>query len=143
LSWGDVSTAYYTTGIPDIEVYFEATALLRSMILGNRYFGWLLGTPPGQSWLRSQAELVPAGPTDADRRAGHAVIVAEVEDRSGRRARSRLRTPEVYSFTAWSAVAIAARVLDGDLQPGFQTPARVYGPDLALGLGGVERVDLD
>jgi hypothetical protein len=33
-------------------------------------------------------------------------------------------------------------VLAGDLEPGFQTPARVYGSDFVLGIPGVVREDL-
>ncbi len=55
--------------------------------------------------------------------------------------RARLRTPEAYSCTAATATAVAARVLSGDLEPGFQTPARVYGPDFILSVPGVARED--
>jgi short subunit dehydrogenase-like uncharacterized protein len=51
-----------------------------------------------------------------------------------------LQTPEVYSFTATSSIAIADRVLHGDFKPGFQTPARVYGPDFVLSLPGVQQI---
>ena len=49
------------------------------------------------------------------------------------------RTPEVYSFTATSAAAIAARVLDGDWRAGYETPSRMYGADFPLSLPGVTR----
>jgi len=69
-------------------------------------------------------------------------VVAEAEDGSGRRAVSRLRTPEAYAFTPYAATAVIERVLRDDIEPGFQTPARVYGPDFVLGLPGVVREDL-
>jgi short subunit dehydrogenase-like uncharacterized protein len=67
--------------------------------------------------------------------------VAEVEDATGRRVRARLRTPEAYTFTCTTALAILERVLAGDVEPGFQTPARVYGPDFVLPFAGVSRED--
>jgi short subunit dehydrogenase-like uncharacterized protein len=70
------------------------------------------------------------------------VIVVEAEDGCGGRAVSRLRTPEAYTFTGMSALAVAQRVLAGDLEPGFQTPGRVYGPDFVLSLPGTTREDL-
>jgi short subunit dehydrogenase-like uncharacterized protein len=70
------------------------------------------------------------------------VFVAEVEGTSGNRASSRLRTPEAYTFTAMVAPVIAARVLAGDVEAGFQTPARVYGADFPLKFEGVTREDL-
>src|SRR5436309_7478060 len=44
--WGDVATAWYTTGIPDVEVYFEANPVVLSLLFATRWFGWLLATAP-------------------------------------------------------------------------------------------------
>jgi short subunit dehydrogenase-like uncharacterized protein len=141
LSWADLSTAYYTTGIPDIEVYYEANPLLRMNLVANRWLGGLLGTPAGRTWLELFARNLPEGPADTERLGRHGHVVAEVEDGAGRRVRSRLQTPEAYAFTCVTSLAITERVLAGDLEPGFQTPARVYGPDFVLTLPGVTRED--
>jgi len=61
ISWGDVSSAFYTTGIPNIEVYFEATPMLQGMLMASRYLGWMLGTSPWQMWLKACADLLPEG----------------------------------------------------------------------------------
>jgi short subunit dehydrogenase-like uncharacterized protein len=142
LSWGDVASAYYTTGIPDISVYVETTPALEMIAATSQRLGWLLATGPWQAWLKAHAELLPEGPTDAERAARTAVIVAEAEDGAGRRVAARLRTPEAYTFTAMSAPAVARRVLGGDVELGFQTPARVYGSDFVLGFPGITREDL-
>jgi short subunit dehydrogenase-like uncharacterized protein len=141
LSWADVSTAWYTTGIPDIEVYYEANPLLRMNLAANQWLGGLLGSPAGRAWLELFANNLPEGPAEAERLGRHGLVVAEVEDGAGRHARGRLRTPEAYTFTCVTSLAITERVLAGDLEPGFQTPARVYGPDLVLSLPGVARED--
>jgi short subunit dehydrogenase-like uncharacterized protein len=57
--------------------------------------------------------------------------------------RTRLRTPEGYTLTAQTGLAIAKRVLDGEFKAGFQTPSRVYGADFILGFDGVSREDLN
>jgi short subunit dehydrogenase-like uncharacterized protein len=142
VSWGDVVSAYYTTGIPDITVYFESTPALRSMLTASRWFGGALGAAPWQAWLKAHAQLVPEGPTAAERASARAVIVAEAEDDVGRTVRARLTTPEAYGFTAESGIAVARRVLAGDVEPGLQTPARVWGADFVLALPGVQREDL-
>jgi short subunit dehydrogenase-like uncharacterized protein len=143
VSWGDVATAWYTTGIPDIEVYFDATVALRGMLFASRYFGWLLGMAPWQAWLKAQADLLPEGPTDSERAAADMVIVAEAEDTRGQRASGRLHTPEAYTFTGATGPEVARRVLAGDLETGFQTPGRVYGPSFVLSFPGVSREDLE
>jgi len=142
-TWGDVGTAWYTTGIPDVAVYFEATAPLRMLELAGRYFGWFLRTPLWQVWLKAHADALPEGPTEEERGAKGMVVIAEVEDVHGRRVQSRLRTPEAYAVTGVTGPAVAARVLGGDFEPGFQTPARVYGADFILGFPGTAREDLD
>jgi short subunit dehydrogenase-like uncharacterized protein len=143
ISWGDVSSAFYTTGIPNIEVYFEATPLLRAMLMASRYLGGILSTPLWQAWLKACADMLPERDSEVERAAAAMVIVAEVDDGAGRRAAARLRTPEAYTFTGVTAAAIARRVLRGDLEVGFQTPARLYGPDFVLSLPGVCREDLE
>jgi short subunit dehydrogenase-like uncharacterized protein len=142
IGWGDVATAYYTTGIPNIEVYFEAIAPVRATLLNTRFFGWLYALPLWRAWLTAGARLLPEGPTAEERAAVQMVVVAEVEDGRGGRAVSRLHTPEAYTLTAASATAIARRVLAGDVEPGFQTPGRHFGPDLVLTLPNVTREDL-
>lgn len=142
VSWGDIVTAHYTTGIPDVTVYFDATPSLRGMLAASRHLGWALRTPPWQTWLKAHAVLLPEGPSPAERAAARMTIVAEVEDAAGRRAAARLHTPEAYTLTGLTAAEIARRVLGGWIEPGFQTPGRVFGPDFVLGFPGVVREDL-
>ncbi|MCY1080244.1 saccharopine dehydrogenase family protein [Archangium lansingense] len=139
MSWGDVSSAYYSTGIPDIEVYCDAIPALRMMVMANRWFGGGLASDAGRLGLELQARALPDGPTGEQRAGRQGVIVAEVEDAAGRRLRGRLRTPEAYGFSCTTALALVERVLAGDLETGAQTPARVYGPDFVLSFAGVLR----
>jgi len=89
--------------------------------------------------LEASASLLPEGPTAAERSGERATIVAEVDDASGRRVASRLETPDVYSFTVACATRVLTLVVRGDWEPGFQTPARLYGNDFVLTLPGVSR----
>jgi short subunit dehydrogenase-like uncharacterized protein len=143
VSWGDVVTAWHTTSIPNIEVYFEAVPAVASMLTSARLFGGLLRTRTARVLLKAQAELLAEGPSAAQREAAEAVIVAEAGDRSGRLACARLRTPEAYSFTGLTAAAIAERVLCGDWRAGFRTPAGMFGPDFVTELPGVRRSDIE
>jgi short subunit dehydrogenase-like uncharacterized protein len=142
LSWADVATAHYSTGARDIEVYCEATPMLRMLLAGNRSFGFYLGTPAGQRWMDMQIAMLPPGPSEAERKGRRAVVFVEAVDAAGRSARARLSTPEVYGFSCTTALAIVERVLAGDFEVGFQTPARVYGADFVTSFEGVLREDL-
>lgn len=145
VSWADVYTAGLTTGIPDVEVYLEVESWERALFLGSRLFASWYRTPLGQTLAEAQVRLLPEGPTAAERARSHRVLVAEAEDGQGRRARSRLHTPEAYTFTAMTAVEAAVRTLRGEVQAaaGFQTPAQVFGADFVLRFAGVVREDLE
>jgi short subunit dehydrogenase-like uncharacterized protein len=142
VNWGDLATAYYTTGIGNIETYCASNPLLESVVTASRYFGWALGLSPAQLWLKAVADLIREGPTEEQRDAVEMAIVAEAV-RGSQRAVARLRTPEAYTFTGITAAAIAARALRGDVEIGFQTPARVYGADFVLSFPGVSREDIE
>jgi short subunit dehydrogenase-like uncharacterized protein len=143
VGWGDVATAYLTTGIPDIEVYFDAVPVREAMLFSSRVAGPLLQLPVWQAWLDAAAGWLPEGPTLSEREGSEMHLLAEAADDAGRVVRARLHTPEAYACTALTAVAVARRVIAGDVEVGFQTPARVYGADFVLGCEGVTRVDVD
>jgi short subunit dehydrogenase-like uncharacterized protein len=141
IPWGDVATAWHSTGIPDIEVYLGAPAAQRFLARLSRYLGWALGSRPVQRWLKRRIRARPPGPTDEQRARGQSLLWGEVTDDRGGRAVSRLRGPEGYTLTALTALAVVERVLAGEAPPGFQTPSRAYGPDFILQVPGVERRD--
>jgi short subunit dehydrogenase-like uncharacterized protein len=143
VSWGDVSTAYRSTGIPNIEVQFEALPAIRRMTQTPAFIKSFLGLGFMQSFLKAQVGRMPEGPSEATRRAGQAVIVGDARNSDGQTVRSRLRTPEGYTLTALTAFDAAKRVAAGEVKAGFQTPSRAFGPDYILSFDGVARDDLN
>jgi short subunit dehydrogenase-like uncharacterized protein len=142
VSWADISSAYYTTKIPEITVYYEATPLVRLGLALNRYGSWWLRTPGARWWQSMGVGLLPEGPSLDQRASGSADVVARVENSAGHCVEARLHTPEVYSFTASTSVALADRILSGRCVAGFQTPAMAYGAEYALTLPGVSYIDV-
>jgi short subunit dehydrogenase-like uncharacterized protein len=142
VSWGDLATAFVTTGIANIETYFEATPAVRAAVGTTRFLGPMLAFPPWQAMLTTFTSWLPSGPDAAERAPRAAVIVAEASHPSGRVVCSRLHTPEAYTLSAQTAAALAAEVAAGNSEPGFQTPARLYGADYILRFPGVTREDL-
>jgi short subunit dehydrogenase-like uncharacterized protein len=140
IPWGDVSTAFHSTGIPDIEVYTAAGALMVAAMRLSRPFGAFLGSPMVQSFLKKRIEARPAGPSAEARARGRCFLWGEARD--GKRVvAARQRTPEGYALTALCSVAAAARVVAGQAPAGFQTPATAYGADFVLEIPGVSRED--
>jgi short subunit dehydrogenase-like uncharacterized protein len=140
IPWGDVSTAYYTTGIPNIEVYMAFKPWSRRLIKLSRYFSSLLGSALVQSYFKSQVKLMPRGATAEQRARSTSYIWGEVRDDSGRVITARMTTPDGYTLTVLTALAIVERVLGGHHPVGFQTPAKAYGSELIFTITGVTRL---
>jgi short subunit dehydrogenase-like uncharacterized protein len=141
IPWGDVATAYRSTGISDIEVYMAVSRWQLRLMRLSRPFGWALRTSLVQNFLHRRIQAGPPGPSDEERARGRTYLWGEVDDGQGRRIVSRLRGPEGYTFTMRTALASMTRVLNGDAPAGYQTPSLAYGPDFVLEVLGVERED--
>lgn len=137
IPWGDVSTAFYSTGIPNIEVFTVAPASAVKMMKLSRYLGWLLATGPVQKYL--QSKIPPGGPSDEERAKGKTLLWGEARDAEGNRVEARQQGPEGYTTTALAALNITEKILAGNFTPGYQTPAKAYGADLILEIDGVSR----
>ena len=138
--WGDVSTAFYSTEIPNIEVYTIVPEAQLKLLKLSRYLGWLLATSPIQSILQNQ--IPTGGPNDEEREKGKTYLWGEAKDADGNKVESRQFGMEGYTMTALTALKISEKILDGNFCTGFQTPARCYGADLILEIEGVRREDL-
>jgi short subunit dehydrogenase-like uncharacterized protein len=143
IPWGDVSTAFHSTGIPDVEVYTRVPARQVRLLRATRRLGWLMGSAPVQGLMKRAIRKGPPGPTPEQRARGASLLWGRVEDADGRRAVTRLRTPEGYTLTARTAVEAVRRVLAGEAPAGFQTPSRAYGADWIMAFEGVEREDVE
>jgi short subunit dehydrogenase-like uncharacterized protein len=135
VSWGDVATAYYSTGVPNIAVYFPARRL-GPLLRAARWLGPVLRTAPARAVLKQAIDLAPPGPDAETLATGKSIVVAEVQDAAGNRTSARLVTPNGYHLTALAAVDIARRVLAGERKAGFQTPSLAFGPRYVLTLPG-------
>ncbi|HSL45841.1 MAG TPA: saccharopine dehydrogenase NADP-binding domain-containing protein [Anaerolineales bacterium] len=142
VGWGDVSTAYYSTGIPNIETYFAISPGQLSLLRAMRVIGPLFYNRIVKSILKSGINMFLKGPDQERRKTASAIFVGEVTDPNRGRAISKLITPEGYTCTALTTVAIMKRILSGDLKTGFQTPSLAYGSDFILQFPGVRRENL-
>lgn len=142
VGWGDVSTAYYSTKIPNIEVYLAFPRSAINVMYITRVIGPLLYSRPAKNFLKwLVGQLIPPGPSRERNQSGFSLIIGEVTD-GKQTIRAKLRAPEAYYLTALTSVEIMKRILSGDFKPGFQTPSRACGEDFILGFPGVTREDL-
>jgi short subunit dehydrogenase-like uncharacterized protein len=126
IPWGDLSTAFRSTGIPDIEVYM---AVPRSAVANARRLRRLapvLGLGFVQSFLMKRIEKHVKGPTEEERKRERSSLWGRVTN-GEQFVTGTLETLEGYALTAETAVAIARRVLAGDVAPGVHTPSLAFG----------------
>jgi short subunit dehydrogenase-like uncharacterized protein len=139
IPWGDVSTAYFSTGIPNIETYTGIGKGVWLFLKGQVLFNWLLRTSVVHRLIKKIINSKSAGPEDERRDKAVSLIRAKVTNPAGASLEASMRCPEAYSLTAHSVLLIAQKILAGQWKAGYQTPASAYGADLIMELPGVER----
>ena len=142
IPWGDVSTAYYSTGIPN-KVRMAATPQIRAGANMPGFVRKIVGTSLVQSLLKARVDRLPEGPDEEVLRAGYRILVGIATNARGQTARTRLRTSQGYLLTAQTGLEIARRVTAGEAVPGFQTPSLVFGSDFILQFEGTRREELN
>jgi short subunit dehydrogenase-like uncharacterized protein len=142
VGWGDVSTAYHSTGIPNVTVYMHFPKAMIETMRMTRYVGFLLYTRAVKNYIKWMiGKTLPSGPSRAQNENGFSLLIAEVTD-GKQTVRAKLKTPEAYYLTSLTAVEIMKRILDNDCKSGFQTPSKAYGADFILQFARVTREDL-
>lgn len=138
IPWGDVSTAWYSTKIPNIRVLTTVTkSSLRSMKM-SRYSGWLLAIPPFQAWAKKMVDRKIKGPDQKTRDRARTFFLGTAETADGQKAEIRMETPEGYSLTAESALKAVERCLRKRPAPGALTPSVAFGSGFVKELSGVK-----
>ncbi len=142
IPWGDISTAYFSTGIPNIEVYIAGSRKLFLLLIFNRLFGWSFNNSHVRKIIESCIDSMSDGPSVEERSQRNAIVWGQAQTRECERVTTLMHTPEGYELTASTALAVSQKVMAGKFRPGFQTPSRVYGKDFILEIKGVTRQDV-
>ncbi len=138
IPWGDISTAYTTTDIPNIETYTGISKKLYYILKAQGLFNWLLRTAIIREFVIKRIKSLPAGPTDDQRKNARSMVWGSVTNAEGDTATARLCGPDGYTLKMNSSLIILKKVLLGNFEPGYQTPAKQYGWDLVKEVPGVE-----
>ena len=138
IPWGDVSTAYYTTGIPNIQVYTAIKPGVYRMMKLQGAFNWLLRMESVKNMIRKKIKKRPAGPSDEMRSKAKSLIWGEVRNDKGETVSDHFSSADGYTLTAHSCLIIAKKVLAENFKPGYQTPAACYGEELVKEIPGFE-----
>jgi len=144
IPWGDLVTAFHTTGIPNITTSMALPAALAGAM------PLLAPALPGllrlleKDWLRPRILSFLAahvtGPGARARSLGRTRLWARASNRAGHSRQAWLDTVDGYAFTAESAV-LALEALAQAPRLGALTPASAFGADFVLQVAGSERRD--
>lgn len=137
IPWGDVSTAFYSTGIPNIRVYSNTMPpwILNTM----NYIAWLLGMGWVQSLLQKYIKAKIHGPSEMIRTTAKSYFWGEVRNKKGQSIQAHLTTLEGYQLTSITALLATEKVLNGKIKTGFQTPSNAFGADFILEVADTTR----
>jgi short subunit dehydrogenase-like uncharacterized protein len=127
IPWGDLATAWFSTGIPNIETY---AVVPRAVAIASRVLNWirpLLASAPGQMLLRRLANRA-SGPSEEQLRTGRSRLWGEVRNAAGERRTAYLETANGYRLTADGTIMAAQYLLTNVPSGGYYTPSMLLGP---------------
>lgn len=140
IPWGDISTAHFTTGIPNIETYTGMAPKVYRMLKFQWAFNWLLRTAFIRNIIRKKINSKPAGPSEEQRHNGKSFVWGEVNNATGASIQACISCLDGYTLTAHSSLLITKKILGGSFKAGYQTPAAVYGEELIFELPGTKKL---
>jgi short subunit dehydrogenase-like uncharacterized protein len=136
IPWGDISTAWRSTGIPNIEVYSGVPTNTIRIAKLSRWINFILKNRSVKNFLLKKIDARSDGPKEEKLREGKSFLWGRVRDNSGNLMEARLETASGYLLTARTSVYIATELLNGDVKPGYFTPAQYFGEDLITNIEG-------
>ncbi|PJZ24579.1 saccharopine dehydrogenase [Leptospira hartskeerlii] len=142
IPWGDVFTAYISTGIPNIDVY---TDIPSGQVNALRYFKPIISLLKIPFILKGVQALVGKtikGPGERTRTLVKTTVWGEVRSEEGKKSTKVLECKEGYEFTVESSLAAVSKVLSGKGGKGFKTPSLAFGSEFVLEIPGSKWKDI-
>ncbi|CEK10769.1 saccharopine dehydrogenase family protein [Legionella hackeliae] len=135
IPWGDVSTAFYTTGIPNIEVYIPISPKRLSMLKKLNYIRWFLGLRWIQNYIKSKAAQ-QRGPDTKQLQNQLTYVWGEAKNAQGNSQTIRIKTANGYALTVKCSLTVVEHLLNTQLKGGYKTPSQIMGIDFITQLPG-------
>lgn len=135
IPWGDISTAYTSTQIPNIVVFTGVPKRAIQMLKFQSLFNPILKTSFAKKIAQNWIDKNLYGPSEEENQTGKSLLWGKISDGENEHI-ARLECKEGYLLTALTGVNISKKVLSGQLKTGYQTPASTYGHELILEIEG-------
>lgn len=143
IPWGDVSTAFHTTGIPTISAWIPMARTAAAAARISGILRPLLSAPVVQKGMTNWVEQHVEGPKQELRENSPAFIWGEASNAAGVRLVVRIRTANVYDLTVYGALEICSRLLSEEFEAGSWTPSRLFGSELIEMLPGSSKFETE
>ena len=139
IPWGDISSAFHSTGISNIEVFMALPRMARISLKFSRVLRLFMMFGPIRRLFQRLMRRKGEGPGKQARRQGKTYILAEVFSINREYASILLTAPEAYTLTARTAAEAGIRIMNGEVETGFQTPSLAFGSGFIMEFEGVSR----
>jgi len=140
--WGDIATAFYTTGIKNITVFWPASDAMINMTRYSAAVRPLLRLGFVQALLKMYIDTTVRGPSEDQREQQNALVWGEVRNAGGESVTARMTTANGYTVTQLAPVAIIEHLLHDDVKAGSTTPALLMGKEFASQLRGSSDISI-
>jgi short subunit dehydrogenase-like uncharacterized protein len=137
IPWGDVFTAYVSTGVPNIEVYMSVPPATIRRLKKMRWLQPLLRTSMAQDFMKRRINSSISGPDESRRSRTDAQLWGQATTADGRRVSGTMTTPNGYDLTVTASLGVVEYLLSHDVEGGYYTPSMLLGAGFAQGLPGV------
>lgn len=130
IPWGDVFTAYHSTGIPNIEFYFsrslKGVKKVRSYIkyIPILKISWIM------KFIQNRIDKSWKPATAQERAKAKSFFWGEAVDPKGKTVVARFTTDDGYDLTASGTVEVAKYLLTNHKHKGFYTPSILMGKEI-------------
>lgn len=140
----DVASAYYSTGIPNIDTWLPMPTQAHIQLKASNYVRAVLKMTAVQSRLKNKAASNLKGPNKEQRDKFSSQIWGEVRNKDGESVQAILTTCNAYKLTIHGALGIVEYVLNNHkhIEGGYYTPTQLVGPGFVSTLPGCSQIQL-
>ena len=141
IPWGDLATAYWQTGIPNISVYTPGkSSKAQDLILP--LIQTAMKSTKLQGMVKKRIQKRVTGPDEASRAQSPTLVWGEARNALGQSLTCRVETPNGYTVTMDGILLSAEFLLQYDGAGGCFTPAQLMGADVVERLPGTSELSL-
>ncbi len=125
--WGDVATAFFSTGIPNIEVYIASSPASVVRLRRLNRIRRLLAIAPVQAVAKGIAGRLNTGPSPERYASGTTYVWGEARNADWSTRTARLTTSNGYRLTVDGVLLTVPALLLGPPAGGYYTPSQLMG----------------